>query len=189
MVRRPVFIALTLLAVLFASAPAAQAAPITINIPQVSGGFEHGVDYVWGIAGITPPAGEVFTSVTLKVLNFANYEYHAEDYIRFGFVQNYTGALGWSTRSSAPASTDIFWTLSGVSASPSSYGPQAIPSVDLSYLGTKFGIYLDPNCHYYGSLQLTYETGPKPPPVPEPASLTLLGLGLAGAAAARRRRD
>jgi hypothetical protein len=162
----------------------------TIDIPQASGGFSHGTDYVYGIPAINLLPGDWIGGATLELLNFGNWREETST-LNIGFVQDWGGATSaWTTMFSQPSNTNIFWILYDMSATAANYGPTSIESADLAFMTSNFGIYLDPNCHFYGTLQLDYRILSEGTPVPEPASLLLLGsgLGVLGLAAYRRRR-
>lgn len=162
----------------------------TIDIPQVTGGFSHGTDYVYGIPAINLLPGEWIGSATLELLGFRNWKEETST-LNIGFVRNWLGTTSaWTTMASQPANTNIFWTIYNMSTASANYGPTSIPTADLAFMTSNFGIYLDPNCHFYGDLKLDYRILSEGTPIPEPASLLLIGsgLGVLGLAAYRRNR-
>jgi hypothetical protein len=170
---------------------------VNSQVVESPAGFEHGTDYLYTepADAIRLASDEILTSVTITLDDFYNWANESGNFINVGLA--YDGLVAgkankWVTSSDfskAGVSSYGLATFSGLGTSARDY---SVTITDATYLTEMtsglWGILLDPNCHYYGTVEVSYTTASKTPPVPEPASMLLLGTGLVGAGAAVRRR-
>jgi hypothetical protein len=164
------------------------------------GDLDHYRNYTWGMNtpwDTTPDENDEYEYVTAATLSFSkirnwddnpNVLYiHLLDWARRGVEVNYDGQRGGNYFENEGVELTTYVNLPSTSQNLTyTFTQDQVDTLNEYAADGRFGLGLDPDCHFYNcGVQLDVQTA-STPVVPEPATITLLLAG--GLAVIRRRR-